>query len=420
MATLPDPTLSFDGTCPDCGERVAELPFALPGVDDDFDWNVRDYDSFRLFMMQELASRFPSRKRWTAADMEVVIVEDLAAALDRASHALDRVQGERFLDSARRPESVRRLLKIIGYDAVEKTTSSVLDSLRDADQTRFDAMTPDQQAQNPLRSEEVLIEAYWRDQPEAMETARWEGPRLIAEQRRMVTLEDHETLLGGHPLVALAQAKLTWTGAWSTILVAALLEDGTALDTPLHTPDAGDPDPQVPSDLRRELWDEIVAWHDAEHLPLPPINADLTGRRILRGVIDQFRLVGTEVFLEDAHGAPITMTLSVRAKPGFFRTELRQALGEVFAADEGAFFEPGRHKFGAPLYASDVIEAAMQVEGVEVACLNLFRRVGKGYEDQSADGIITIGPDEFIQCMNNRSRPDQGSYRIVVNGGEIG
>jgi hypothetical protein len=105
MADLPEPILDFVGGCPDCGERRALLPPPLPGLTDDFDWAVRDYDSFRLFMMQELAYRFPERRRWTPADMEVVIVELLAAALDRASHALDVVQTERFLDTARRPQS---------------------------------------------------------------------------------------------------------------------------------------------------------------------------------------------------------------------------------------------------------------------------------------------------------------------------
>ena len=105
------------------------LPLPLPGVADDFDWRARDYDSFRLFMMQELAYRFPERRRWTPADMEVVIVELLAAALDRASHALDAVQAERYLETARRPQSVRRLLKLIGYDAVERIDPAMLDAL---------------------------------------------------------------------------------------------------------------------------------------------------------------------------------------------------------------------------------------------------------------------------------------------------
>lgn len=397
MANLANPELIFDGGCPDCGERVAELPLPIPGVEDDFDWSARDYDSFRLFMAQELASRFPARNRWTPADMEVVIIELLAAALDRASHAIDRVQGERFLDSARRPESVRRLLKLIGYDAKERIDEDILKA-------------------RPEATGDERVEGYWREVPGAMEAARAAGPRLIAEQHRMVTLDDHADTLEEHPLVALARARLVWTGAWQTILVSALLEDDLPLDRALHTGSGANP--QFPDGLRRELWDEIVRFHKDRRLPLAPVNDQLTGRRILRTMIEDYRMIGTEVFLEEAKGAAITLTLSIRAKPGFFRSEMKQALAQVFSPDQGGFFEPGRLAFGEALFASDVIEAAMAIEGVSVACLNLFRRVGKGYEDQSADGVIKVDEDEFILCKNDRAAPEKGSLRIVVNGGE--
>lgn len=397
MAELAAPDLRFQGGCPDCGERAAVLPLPIPGVNDDFDWRVRDYDSFRLAMMQELAARFPERHRWTAADVEVVIVELLAAALDRASHALDRIQAERYLDSARRPQSVRRLLRLIGYDAT-----------RDLPMAERAGKSPGALA--------AAIEQRWRDFPSEMERARLDGPRRIAVQERMVTLADHAAMLEAHPLVARARARLVWTGAWATILVSTLLEDDLPLDRALHVPP---PDgAETPNAIRTELWDEIVAFHEAADIPRPPIDGRLSGRRLLRGMIEQYRMLGTEVMLEEAKGAPITFTLSVRARPGYFRSELRQALAQVFAADQGAFFEPGRLGFGEALYASDVIDAAMRVEGVAVACLNTFRRVGKGFEDQSADGVIRVAGDEFIRCANDGRHPENGTFRIVVNGGE--
>ena len=409
MAELAAPTLVFGGGCPDCGERIASLPLPIPGVEDDFDWATRDYDSFRLFMMQELASRFPERRRWTAADVEVVIVELLAAALDRASHAIDRVQGERYLDSARRPESVRRLLKLIGYDATVRIDPALL-------------------ADRPESDPERKVEGYWRDHPTAMDHARIAGPRLIAEQHRMVTLSDHAAVLEGHPLVSLARARLVWTGAWQTILVSVLLEDRVHLDDSLHRGDEA----TVPDGLLPELWDAITAFHTDRRLPLPPVDGALTGRRILRGLIEEYRMIGTEVFLEGAKAAPITITLSIQAKPGYFRSELKQALTQVFSDDQGGFFETGRLDFGQALYASDVIEAAMTVEGVAVACLNRFRRIGKGFPDQSGDGVIKVESDEYIECRSVRARRDArtpgqlraehdaATVRIVVNGGEAG
>lgn len=404
MAELSEPTLEFDGGCPDCGERRAVLPIPLPGVVNDFDWKSRDYDSFRLSMMQELAYRFPERRRWTPADMEVVIVELLAAALDRASHALDAVQGERYLETARRPQSVRRLLKLIGYDAVQRIDPALLEDL------------PPAPGELP-ESDEQRLERYWRLNPSAMEDARDAGPRLTGEVRRMVTLADHATILEEHPLVARARARLVWTGAWYTILIAALLEDNLGLDDSLHS--GPDPADGTPSELDESLWDEIVEFHRIERLALPPVNISLTPRRLLRVMIEQNRMVGSEVFLETAKSAAVTFVLSVRAKKGYFRSELKQALDQEFTSDQGGFFEPGRLGFGEDLFASDIIEAAMAVEGVEVACLNRFKRVG-AYPDRTAVGVIEIADDEFALCRNDRATPSDGTYRITVNAGEVG
>ncbi len=404
MAELGDPTLEFSGGCPDCGERLANLPLPIPGVDDDFDWRTRDYDSFRLFLMQELAHRFPDRRRWTPADMEVVIVELLAAALDRTSHALDAIQAERYLETARRPQSVRRLLKLIGFDAVERTDPAVLDDLPPA---------PDNQEESP----EEQLERYWRLDPAAMETARAMGPRLTGEQRRMVTLEDHETLLVEHPLVARARARLVWTGAWTTMLVSTLLEDDRDLDESLHQgAPLGPAGP--PSELPTSLWRQIVDYHRQERLALPVINQALTPRRLLRVLVERYRMVGSEVFLESARSAPITFTLSIRVRRGYFRSELRQALDQAFSSDQDGFFEPGRLGFGDDVFASDLIEQAMTVEGVEVACLNRFRRVGP-YPDRTAAGVIEIADDQFALCLNDRAAPENGNYRLIVHGGEL-
>lgn len=404
MAELNDPVLKFEGGCPDCGERVAVLPIPIPGVANDFDWKSRDYDSFRLFMMQELAYRFPERRRWTPADMEVVIVELLAAALDRASHAVDAVQAERYLETARRPQSVRRLLQLIGYDAVKRTDPAILQSLPPAQGSAEGTI---------VETEKQKLERYWRLNPAAMETARKEGPRLTQEVRRMVTLSDHQRLLEEHPLVARARARMVWSGAWYSILVAALLENNLSLDKPLGPVVNG-----VPQQLNKKLWNAITKFHRIENIALPPVNDDLTARHLLRVMIEQNRMIGSEVFLETAKQAAITFALSVRAKKGYFRSELKQALSQVFTSDEGGFFEPGRLGFGEDLFASDIIEATMAVEGVEVACLNRFKRVG-AYPDRTVAGVIEIAEDEFVLCNNKRTEPEYGTYRISVHAGEI-
>ena len=259
------------------------------------------------------------------------------------------------------------------------------------------------------------LERYWRLNPQAMEEARAEGPRLTGEVRRMVTLADHETVLSEHPLVARARARLVWSGAWSTMLVATLLEDNRNLDEALHS--GPPPADGKPSGVDEDLWQAIVDFHRVERLPLPPVDESLTARRLLRGLIELNRMIGTEVLLESAKAAPVSIALSVRAKKGYFRSELKQAMEQVFSDEEGGFFEPGRLGFGEDLFASDIIDAAMRVEGVAVACLNRFKRVGP-YPDQAASGVIAIADDEFALCANDRTRPQDGTFRITVNAGE--
>ncbi len=77
-------------------------------------------------------------------------------------------------------------------------------------------------------------------------------------------------------------------------------------------------------------------------------------------------------------------------------------------------------RFGAALYASDIIEAAMAVEGVAVACLNQLRRVGSDFPDLTAEGVIPVATDEYIRCMSDRRLPEEGWIRIVINEGEAG
>src|SRR5262249_16252966 len=117
MAETPVARLEFKGRCPDCGERRVDLPPSQPDLGDDFAWHPPASDAIRLAMIEELAARFPEPSRWTPADLEVVVIEALAAGLDQLSDMADRVSAEAYLETARRPESVRRLLGFIGFDA---------------------------------------------------------------------------------------------------------------------------------------------------------------------------------------------------------------------------------------------------------------------------------------------------------------
>jgi hypothetical protein len=392
MADNPKTRLSFEGRCPDCAERQIDLPPPLPVVGDDFDWMVRDFDSFRRFMLEELAARFPERTRWTPADMEVVLLEVLAAVLDQLSDMADRVAAEAFLETARRPESVRRLLGLIGYDAA--TAAGLVDDSSDMENGE---------------TREEKLERLWRQNRVLMDMARQEGPRAIHTQRRMVTVEDYANRLKEHPLVLRAHAWSEWSGSWTTIRVAVVLWNDSLLD-------------QDELDYPIELQGMVNNFHFKQGLwPLvwapesPP-----TIRTALRFCLDAYRMLGQEVVLEDVLPVGIKMSLSIRVADNFFRSEVRHAVQDAMGTGPGGFFEPGRLGFGEDLFAGDIFQVVMSLDGVKNVCLNRFKRFGDHYPDQADTGQIVLEELEIAVCNNDPANPERGFYNLSLHGGRKG
>lgn len=391
MAETPIPVLSFEGVCPDCGERKVSLPLPLPRVGDDFDWSVRDYDGFRLFMLEELAARFPERTRWTPADMEVVLVEQLAAMLDQLSDMLDRIATEGYLATARRPESVRRLLSIIGYDAIRLAQA-------------HGEIDPGES--DPVKQRD-LLESYWFRNPAAMENARRAGPREMFTQRRMVTLDDYANRLEDHPLVLRAAASQQWGGSWFIVRVALINWRNTPLDTP-------------PLVLPNKLKSEVEVFHAERGLREPDWTANPSFRSILRPYLDAYRMVGQEVLLQDAIPVGISLAVSLRVKPEYFQSEVRESARQALGMGPGGFFEPGRLRFGEDLHSSDLVQTLMALDGVAHVCINRFKRIGNQFADLTEAGLIELKGLEIAVCDNDSTHPERGYYRLVMHGGRLG
>ncbi|MGP0628515.1 hypothetical protein ACTRW9_02285 [Nitrospina sp. 32_T5] len=407
MTDTPQSELRFEKGCPDCARREADLPDPLPTLGDDFDWAVRDYDGFRMFMMEELAARFPDRSRWTPADMEVVIVEVLAATLDQLSDTLDRITLEGYLETARRPESVRRLLKLIGYDAV----ALAWDKLEPQDTT---GMTPQEIELAKTRS----LERSWRERPQLMEWARQAGPPSLHTQHRMVTLEDYAFRLEAHPLVLRAHAWAQWGGSWNVVHVAVIGWDNRQLDDSIGDLLYGPPGEELFTDLGREVQ-RFHTQRTRDGLP-DEAATDITLRTLLHRFVDAYRMAGQEVILQDIQPIGISMAFSITVRPEFFQSEVRRAVEQVLGRGPQGFFRPGRLSFGEDLHASDVVQAVMKVEGVENVCLNRFKRVGGGFPDQSTSGHIILSGLQIAVCDNDAAHPERGYYTMKLYGGRKG
>ena len=387
MADNPTTDLHFVGRCPDCAERRIELPRPLPETGDDFDWMVRDFDSFLRFMLEDLAARFPERTRWTPADLEVVLLEVFAAVLDELSDMTDRVATEAFLETARRPRSVRRLLRLIGYDAAAAA-----------------GLTDDPENETPANDR---LEQLWQQNPALLETARRQGPRAVHTQRRMVTVQDYADRLREHPLVLHANVRSRWSGSWTTIRVTVILWNDTLLDQE---------GVEYPDDIK----DSVANFHRQQGLPLPALSAKPTIRTVLRLYLDSRRMLGQEVVLQDARPVGITMSLSVRITANYFQSEVRHAVREIIGTGPGGFFEPGRLGFGEDIFAGDIFQGIMALDGVENVCLNRFKRLGDQYPDEADTGRIVLEEMEIAVCDNDPARPERGFYSLSLHGGRKG
>ena len=468
QSNTPIPSLYFRDGCSDCAERKVELPEQLPTVGDDFDWLLRDYDGFRLFMLEELAARFPERRMWTPADMEVVIIETLSVVLDQLSDMLDRTQAEAFLETARQPESVRRLLAMIGFDAVAMAPDAAVipDATGFVGETpaaqhkrlqkfhlalqlfmteypqAIEEMTVSQQANLNVfvadientdatvlqtvqlfldnapefvkRARNNALTRYWNAYPYAMDAARSAGPRAIHTQKRMVTTQDYAERLEDHPLVLHSHAFGRWTGSWNTLYSAVVMQNNIQLDEPLNGVTLGS------AEKLSLLQNEVDTFYRQIDIETPNWSVEPTPRTVIRPYLDTYRMAAQEVFLVDAEPVGINITLSVRIAENYFQSEVRHVVLATLGNELGGFFEAGRLRFGQDLYGSDIIEAVMALDGVRVVCLNRFKRVGKRYPDQADFGRIKLDGLEIAVCDNNPQKPQRGILRLTLHGGQRG
>jgi hypothetical protein len=131
-------------------------------------------------------------------------------------------------------------------------------------------------------------------------------------------------------------------------------------------------------------------------------------------------MVGQEVVLERAVEVGIVLGLAIQVDPDYFQSELRRAVERALGTGPGGFFAPGRLRFGEDLWASDLYQVLMALDGVQNVCINRFKRLGDRYPDESASGRIALEGLEIAVCDNLPNRPQRGFYTLRLNGGRKG
>jgi hypothetical protein len=126
------------------------------------------------------------------------------------------------------------------------------------------------------------------------------------------------------------------------------------------------------------------------------------------------------VVLEEAVEVGIALTLSVQVNDQYFQSEVRRALDRALGTRPGGFFAPGRLRFGEDLWASDLYQLLMGLDGIDNICLNRFKRLGDRFQDETASGRIALEGLEVAICDNDPARPERGYYRLLLHGGQKG
>lgn len=394
MAKLDSPVLIWTKNREDPAYRKVDLPAPLPEIGDNFDWQQRDFDSFRLAMWDELQDRFPERKRWTSGDVETVLIEVLATVLDQFSDMADRISAEATLESARKTESVLKWLDFIGYPPFE--------------------IRPE--LDNDL---EKLLQLY-REKPHELERDRLRGPAAIRHQRRMVSPDDYSVRLEEHPLVMRAQTTPRWNGSWLELHITVGLWKGWRLDNHLM-----DNHHQLP-EKRKEY---VIDFHIQHRLRIPRREDSIgtpalfdnqpTIRELLNDYIRSFRMTGQPVLLEDVIPVGVFISVCVSVRHNYFQSEVRREVERALGEGPTGFFKPGRLAFGQDIQLSDIYESLMVLDGIENVVLERFWKSGTDADlikDGQAPQRIEMAADELAVC-NLKGR---GCLEIRLCGGRRG
>jgi predicted phage baseplate assembly protein len=237
--------------------------------------------------------------------------------------------------------------------------------------------------------------------PESLEEVRLYAPQAFRTQERAVTEADYAAVAGRHPEVQKAMATRRWTGSWYTMFVTVDRKGGRLVSP--------------------EFEDE------------------------LRIFLERFRLAGHDLEIDGPRFVPLDIVMTVCVAPGYFRSDVKQALLEVFSSRDlpdgrrgpsaalrrnsgqgsgRGFFHPDNFTFGQPVYLSQVIATAMDVPGVQWVDVddtppkpNRFRRWGQPAHGEIDAGLIEMGRLEIARLDNDPSLPENGKIDFIMEGG---
>ncbi len=215
--------------------------------------------------------------------------------------------------------------------------------------------------------------------PESVTHIRQQAPFAFRSQLRAVTEDDYAVMTEQDPAIFEAKGTMRWTGSWYTAFVS--------VDT---TSGAG-PSPALISSTKKRL--------------------------------NLLRMAGVDLEVEGAILVGLRIVMQICVDAQHFQSDVRNALMRLFISGDQCNGNPGllnpqNFTFGQTIYASPLIAAAQNVEGVSSVTLTTFQRMDDPSSDGTASGYLTMGRLEIARCDNDPDRLDHGLFTLNLDGGK--
>ncbi|WP_047487163.1 hypothetical protein [Terriglobus sp. TAA 43] len=211
---------------------------------------------------------------------------------------------------------------------------------------------------------------------ESPEHIRQHAPFAFESQLRCVTEDDYTTAALQDSDITQARGTMRWTGSWYAGFVSV------------------EPASMAPSDLATQTLARL----------------------------EPLRMMGTGLAVEDAIVVGLRITLAVCVASNRFQSDVYAALMRRFVAGSSCngsvpVLNAENFSFGQTVYASPLIAAAQDVDGVVSVRLVRFERMDQPSSTPPQQGYLTMGRLEIARCDNDPNRRDHGIFSLQMEGG---
>ena len=172
------------------------------------------------------------------------------------------------------------------------------------------------------------------------------------------------------------------------------------------------------------------SWHTV-FITIDPKGTSVVDQALQRSVhefVTGYTMTGYDLEIDPPIYAGLEIELDICVAPGYFRSDVQQALleelgSQIMPDGRAGFFSPDNFTFGQRLYLSQLYAAVERVPGVDSAKVVRFARqhaLNKAAEtvENLSRGYIPAGRLEVIRLENDPNLPESGILSLEMRGGE--